>query len=214
MSEVTIKFENENLEGLVAVGTYVGDAMARFGIFPAEACDHSLKDHHCSVVISAGIDLISPLTKNEEEHFATHDRKTNQRLACEAKIERSGEVVIMTDQTETDSAKEAAKDKFEEEFEALPLEKKFAQLFKMEALVLSETVSYVLDSPYKVFEKIGDVMAGFGRKMEEEAKKAKRPSETATPEAENAEPIASEKVSPEPDTVVESVPNHDNEQKD
>lgn len=180
MSEVTIKFENEDLEGLVAVGTYVGDAMARFGIFPDEPCDHVKNDHHCSVVISAGIDLLSPLTITEEEHFGTHERKTNERLACEAKIERPGEVVVMTDQKKKDTAKAGTKEKFEEEFDSLPLEKKFAKLFKMEAVVLSETVSYVLDSPYKVFEKIGDMMAGFGRKMEDDAKKAKRPAEAAT----------------------------------
>lgn len=203
MSEVTIKFENEGLEGLVAVGTYLGDAMARFGIFPDEPCDHLKKAHHCSVIISAGIDLLSPLTETEEEHFSTDGRKTNERLACEAKIERPGEVVIMTDQTVKDSAKKAAKERFEEEFESLPLEKKFAKLFKMEAVVLSETVSYVLDSPYKVFEKIGDVMAGFGRKMEDEAKKAKRPSEPVAPEQKS-----------ETDTVVDSVPNHNGAKKD
>ncbi len=201
MSEVTIKFENEDLEGLVAVGTYVGDAMARFGIFTDKVCDNSQKVHHCAVVISAGIDLISPLTKTEEEHFGANGRKPNERLACEAKIEHPGEVVIMTDQKKKDAEKDEAKDTFEEEFESLPLEKKFAKLFKMEAMVLSETVSYVLDSPYKVFEKVGDVMAGFGRKMEDEAKKAKRPAEAKESEQDD-------------DSVVDSVPNPEDAKED
>ncbi len=180
MSEVIIKFENEDLEGLVAVGTYLIDAMARFGIVPNERCDHLLKRHNCSVIVREGVFLLSEITPTEEEHFARLGRKTNERLACEARIERPGEIVIMTDQTTRETEKVDAEGEFHKEFESLPLEQKFAKLFKMEALVLSETISYVLDSPYKVFEKIGDVMAGFGRKMEEEAKKAKRPSETKT----------------------------------
>ena len=199
MSEVKIKFENEGLDGLVAVGTYLSDAMARFGIFPDEPCDHSLKSHNCSVVATEGVFLLSELTPTEDEHFAKNGRKANERLACEAKIERPGEVLIMTDQTKKDTAKDDAKDKFHEEFEALPLEQKFAKLFKMEAVVLGETVSYVLDSPYKILEKLGDVMAGFGRKMEEEAKKAKRPAETA-----KAEPVA---TTSDDDTTVESEPH-------
>ena len=93
---------------------------------------------------------MSEMTVTELEHFAAHGRRTNERLACATKIERSGEVVIMTDQKKTETSKEPVKDKFQEEFEALPLEKKFAKLFKMEAVTLGETISYVMDSPFKV----------------------------------------------------------------
>ena len=73
------------------------------------------------------------------------------------------------------------------EFEALPLEKKIARLFKMEAITLGETFSYVVNSPMKVIEKVGDVIAEFGMKIENEAKKATRPAEPATaPKAEKA----------------------------
>ena len=42
---------------------------------------------------------------------------------------------------------------------------------------MGETISFILNSPYKVIEKIGDVMADLGRKMDSEQKKASRPSE-------------------------------------
>ena len=44
-------------------------------------------------------------------------------------------------------------------------------------MALGETISFILNSPYKVLEKLGDVMADLGRKMESEQKKASRPTE-------------------------------------
>ena len=177
MNEVEVKFEREGIEGIVAVGTYLIDAMKRLGVAKFEACDRTKGNHNCLVVVSSGIDLLSELTATETEHFASNGRRTNERLACETKVERPGEITIMTQETKTATPKEPAKDKFHAEFEALPLEEKISKLFKMEAVTLGETISYVIDSPMEVFRKVGDVMADFGRKIEEEAKKATRPSE-------------------------------------
>ena len=79
----------------------------------------------------------------------------------------------MTNQkTDEPKAKDQAKDRFQQEFEALPLEKKIANLLRMEAVTLSETVAYVVNSPMKVVEKVGDIIAEFGMKIETEARKA------------------------------------------
>jgi hypothetical protein len=51
----------------------------------------------------------------------------------------------------------------------------------MEAVTLSETFAYVVNSPMKFVEKVGDIMADFGMKLEQEAKKARRPEPAATP---------------------------------
>jgi hypothetical protein len=59
----------------------------------------------------------------------------------------------------------------------LPLEKKVANLMELEVITLSETLSFVINSPFKIFEKAMDVMAEFGLKLDQEAKKAKRPAE-------------------------------------
>ncbi len=182
MSDAELKFEREGVEGIVAVGTYLIDAMKRLGVAPDEACIHAKGIHNCAVVVSSGIDLLSDLTDTEAEHFASNGRRTNERLACETKIERPGEITIMTQETKTAAPKEPAKDKFQAEFEALPLDQKISKLFKMEAVTIGETINYVIESPMEVFSKIGDVMAGFGRKIEEEAKKATRPAEPANAE--------------------------------
>ena len=87
----------------------------------------------------------------------------------------------MTDQKKEEPKKsEPAKDRFQAEFEALPLEKKIASLFRMEAVTIGETFAYVVNSPLKVVEKVGDIIAEFGIKLENEAKKAKRPAEAKT----------------------------------
>ncbi len=181
MPDVMIRFENEDLDGIVPAGTYLIDAMKRFGIRPDEVCDQAVGDHHCSVVVDRGIDLLSDLTTIENEYFTDHSRKANERLACQAKIEKPGEVVVMTSKKkETPAKPEAETDKsqqYKKEFEELPLEKKIADLVHLEAITIGETFSFVLNSPFKVFDKVLDVMAEFGFKKEEEAHAASRPAE-------------------------------------
>jgi len=185
MAEVEIKFERENREGVVAVGTYVIDAAKRFGIHFDEICVQASGEHHCPVVISSGIDLLSPLTETEKEYFEKNGRKTNERLACQAKIDKAGEVVIMTKEKAKDAAEEAKSEtdrseEYKKEFEEMPLEKKIANLVQLESIALSETVSFIINSPFKVADKVMDVMAEFGFKKEEQEREAARPAEHKT----------------------------------
>ena len=85
----------------------------------------------------------------------------------------------MTDQTNTGTRNDKAKGKIEKEFEALPLDEKFRQLFKFEAATLSEAMSYLVNSSSRVFEDIGNAMSDIGKKVEHEVKK-----ETTTCESE------------------------------
>ncbi len=191
MSEAYISFTREGLSGTVAVGSYLSDVMGRFGVRLDENCDRANELHNCEVTIAHGADLLSEPTEAETEHFGI-DRRTNlRRLACEAQILKPGEIEIMTDEKQETAATEETKpkDKIQEEFDALPLEKKIASLLRMEAITLGETVSYVVNSPMKVVEKVGDVIAEFGLKLEKEAKKASRPKEPK-PAAAPAEPTA------------------------
>jgi len=194
MSDVYIHFIREDLQGTVAVGSYLSDVLKRFGIRCADECDRASDTHECEISISAGEELLSPLTGAETEHFGESGRRANRRLACEAKILKPGELAIMTDEKQEIPKSDAPKkDKFQEEFEALPLEKKIASLLRMEAVTLGETVAYVVNSPMKVVEKVGDVIAEFGMKLEREAKKASRPKEAASEPAAAAQDAAKRK---------------------
>jgi ferredoxin len=166
MTDAEIRFEREGLGGLVAVGSYLGDTLKRFGIRFERECDFALGEHYCEVLISSGVDDLSALTQAETEHFAAKGRRTNERLAHEAQIIKPGEIVIMTHEKKEDpKISETAKDPLKTEFDALPLDKKIAALMRMEAVTLSETIAYVVNSPMKVVEKVGDVMAEFGLKL-------------------------------------------------
>lgn len=190
MKEVEVKFDREDLEGVVPAGTYIIDAAKRFGIFFDEPCDVSADSHFCSVVIKSGIDLLSPDTKAETEHFASRSRRTNERLACQVKIEKPGEVVVMTEEKkekekEKEKTKQAAgsstdadrDEQYRKDFADMPLEKKIANLVQLESMALGETVSFIINSPFKVADKLMDVMAEFGFKKEEQERAAARPEE-------------------------------------
>jgi ferredoxin len=192
MLEAEVKFERENREGLVAVGTYLIDAARRFGIRFDDVCLPADGLHYCSLAVSSGSELLSHETRLETEYFATNDRMTNERLACQVKIEKPGEIVIMTKEKEQESKgeSETAADKSEEyrkAFAEMPLEKKIANLVQLESIALGETVSFIINSPFKIADKVVEVMAEFGFKKEEREKEAARPAEHKT-QASNGDP--------------------------
>jgi len=176
MADAYVTFEREGREGIVAVGSYLGDVIGRFGIADRDECT---TEHDCVVTIKSGEEFLSKPTSVETEHFSGSGRKSGERLACHAKIERPGEIVVMTQEKKKKEEKtaESTSDQFRKEFEELPLEQKIAELMKLEAIAFGDTVSYIANSPFKVFEKIGDVMADFGMKLENKAKSAQRPEE-------------------------------------
>lgn len=90
----------------------------------------------------------------------------------------------MTNEKTEDTGKtKGPKDRFQEEFEALPLDEKFAKLFKMEAATISEAFSYAVNSPMKVVEKVGDAISDLGVKLENEIRKASKSREACDPGA-------------------------------
>ena len=191
MAEVEIRFERENLEGVVAVGTYLVDAAKRFGVRPEEACDLASGVHHCALEIKSGGDLLSPETKAESEFFKANGRKKGERLACQAKIERAGEVVVMTkkkvvEEPVVETPAEDKDEQYRKEFAEMPLEKKIANLVRLETIALGETVSFIINSPFTIADKVMDVMAEFGFKKEEKQKEAVRPEEHKADTAESA----------------------------
>lgn len=180
MSVVELKFEREDREGVVAVGTYLIDAARRFGIAFDGECMQNEGIHFCSLIVAAGEPNLSPLTSVETEHFAGIGRKPNERLACQVKIDSPGEVVIMTNEKQEEKSKEKVdeqNEQYKKEFKELPLEKKLAALVQLEAIALGETFSFIFNSPYMVFDKVMDVMAEFGLKKEQQSKQAARPKE-------------------------------------
>lgn len=182
MADALVKFERENAEGLIAVGSYLGDAAKRLGVkFEAE-CIAQPSEHFCAVEIIDGAGLLSEKTSAEKEILKEAKLGKDWRLACHAKIEKAGDVVVMTKKkakVDEKSEKDQAED-YRKRFEDLPLEKKMSELVRLESIALSETLNFVVNSPYKVADKIMDVMAEFGFKLEKEKKDAAKPEEHRT----------------------------------
>ena len=97
MNEVTIDFESEGLSGVVPVGCYLADAAKRIGVKLDGDC-HKDEDgnHHCIMKISGGRTLLSKPTKVEMELLSATSRKNGERLSCQAKIEKAGEISVMS----------------------------------------------------------------------------------------------------------------------
>ena len=177
MNEVEIKFEREDRNGIVAVGTYLLDAARRLGI-ELESEQFGETDFFV-VKVTSGSELLSAPSKLEIELLSAERREQGERFANHAKIERLGEISIMTTEKkqEENPAEEEKKEEYRKEFEELPLEKKIASLLELEAITLNETFSFVINSPYKIIDMAMGVLAEFGLKMEDEAKNETRPEE-------------------------------------
>jgi ferredoxin len=188
--EAEIKFEPEGRSGVVATGSYLYDAAKRLGVEIGE-CERRGETDLCAVKVLSGKNLLSEPTKTELETLGSDRFIQGYRLACQAKVIDAGEIVIMAEKKkptteEEEKEKERKKvDDFRKEFDEMPLEKKIATLLELETVALGETFSFVVNSPWKVFDKIFDVLAEFGLKMEKGDKEAKTPAEHKTAEDKN-----------------------------
>lgn len=224
--EAEIKFEPEGRNGVVATGTYLYDAAKRLGV-EIPVCERRGESDLCAVKIESGKNLLSEPTKTELETLGSDRFIQGERLACQAKIERAGEIVVMakkkkeeTAATAEEEAKSSERKKvedFRKEFDEMPLEKKIAALLELEAVAIGETFSFVMNSPFMIFGKVMDVLAEFGFKMEKDEKEAKRPAEHKNGKADSAD-TEEETATDEEESIVEAVEpttpeNQDNEEK-
>ncbi|MDM7921116.1 MAG: hypothetical protein QUS14_02360 [Pyrinomonadaceae bacterium] len=210
MKEAEVKFEREQLHGLVAVGSYLSDATKRFGIRQSEPCSPASNEHHCEISVVSGADHLSAMTAAESEYFAGTPDAEAKRLACQTRIDSPGEIVIMTNEqpkaAETESAKAASnEEEYIKAFGEMPLDRKIASLVKLEAMALGDTLAYIANSPYTIAEKAIDILAGFGFKMHESEKAAARPKEHTSGKEQNGNGITE-------DEVVEAESNSENPQ--
>lgn len=166
--------------GVVAEGAYLWAAVKRIGVrLPAE-CEGRGECDTCAVVVSEGATLLSGLTDAERKILSPERLAAGERLACQAKIEHGGDVVLRpvpsTERAET--TEEAARD-LREEFRRMPLKKKFATLVGIEADMAYETLVHAVNIPYDIFGKGLELLAGRGRRIAQSERAARRPADSA-----------------------------------
>jgi uncharacterized 2Fe-2S/4Fe-4S cluster protein (DUF4445 family) len=162
---VSITFEPSGINGLVAEGTYLIDAARRMGASLGAGCTAGKGEcPACVVSVKAGAELLSTPSAAEEKQLGPEHLDQALRLACQAKIENHGEVVVMVaarPQTRTQPNDNEAE--FRTKFAALPLNKKIATLMQLEAITASEAFDSAIQKPLAFGAKTFDAIANRAR---------------------------------------------------
>ena len=151
---VEIKFEPDGSSGLVAEGTSVVDAARRIGF---QIPDCGVCDGTCAVRIVTGMTLLSDLTDTERKQLSPDRLAAGERLACQCKAERSGELVIrLVAQSERTRTAEEKTRNLREEFSELPFERKIATLMQLETIAVTQAFDKITDASVSLGKKIFD----------------------------------------------------------
>ncbi len=180
---VNVEFVPDGRHGIVAEGTYLWDAAKRLGLsLPAECAGRGECDT-CAVTVREGAPLLSELTDAERERLSPERLAAGERLACQAKVERTGTLVLepvpVPERAET--TEEIKKD-FSAEFRTLPLQQKLTTLVELEVIAASQTFKAMADVPGALLNKGLGLIADFGRAREHRQRTAHRPAEHVSEE--------------------------------
>ena len=140
---VEIKFEPDGPSGSVTEGTSVVDAARRLG-FQIPEC--GVCDATCAIRIITGSTLLSDLTDTERQQLSPARLAAGERLACQCKAERGGELTIrLVAQTEHARTSDEKTADLRKEFSELPFERKMATLIQLETIAMSEALDTIAD---------------------------------------------------------------------
>jgi ferredoxin len=155
---VEIKFKPDGPSGLVAEGTSVLDAARRLG-FHIPECDGRGESDACAITIITGATLLSALTDAERKQLSTERLAGGERLACQCKAERSGELVMrLVSQTERSQTNEERTRNLRKEFSELPFERKIATLIQLETIAMSQALDTIADRSVSLGKKLFDAV--------------------------------------------------------
>lgn len=175
---VNVEFVPDHRQGIVAEGTYLWDAAKRLGLrLPAE-CEGRGECDTCAVVVKEGATLLSGLTDGERARLSPERLAAGERLACQTKVERAGDLVLQpVPVTERQETAEEIKQDLRAEFRDMPLQQKLTTLVELEAIAATQTFKALADVPLSFFEKGVDLIVNFGRARARREKEARRPAE-------------------------------------
>ena len=175
---VNVRFSDREAEGVIAEGTYVWDAAKRMGVrLPAECAGKGQCDT-CAVIIEEGMSVLSSLTDAEREHLSPERLAAGERLACQTRIERGGDLVLrLAPVTEREATSEESLRDIGREFRELPLDQKLRTLVEFEVVTAYQTLKAIADVPSLIGSKVLDLMAGRGRSLDRRDRREHRPAE-------------------------------------
>jgi ferredoxin len=143
---IEIKFEPDGPSGLVAEGTLVLDAAKRLGFHIPTECEGRGECDTCAVKIINGATLLSQLTEGERKQLSAERLAGGERLACQCKAERGGELSLrLVAQTERARTAEEKTADLKKEFKELPFQRKMSTLIQLETMAMSEAFDTIAD---------------------------------------------------------------------
>lgn len=161
--EAELHFEREGIDGIAVVGSYLIDAARRLGVTVGGECGRLGLCDSCAVIVKSGAEFLSVPTRAEIDTLKDERLEKGERLACQVKIAAVGSIGIETiEPKDPRTEKQRLVDDFRRYFEELTLEQKIAQLLEFEAVALNDTLSFVMNSPYKAGGKVVDFLSRFG----------------------------------------------------
>jgi ferredoxin len=175
---VNVEFAPEGQHGVVAEGTYLWDTAKRLGVrLPAE-CEGRGECDTCAVVVKEGATLLSSLTDAERARLSPERLAAGQRLACQAKVERAGSVVLQpVPQPEREPTTEETTKDIRTDFRDMTLQQKFATLAELEIIAAAQTFRAIADLSLSALGKGLDAVVGAGRARAARQRASHRPPE-------------------------------------
>lgn len=154
---VEIRFEPDGPSGLVAEGTSVMDAAKRLGLHIPADCEGRGECDTCAVKIIRGATLLSDLTDGERKQLSAERLAAGERLACQCKAERGGELSVrLVASTERARTAEEKTADLRKEFSELPFERKMATLIQLETIAMTQALDTITDRSVAFGKKIFD----------------------------------------------------------
>ena len=173
---VEIKFEPDGPAGLVAEGTSLWDAAKRLGLHIPADCEGRGECDTCAVAIIKGANLLSSLTEAERQQLSAERLADGERLACQCKVERGGELSLrLVPQTERGRTAEETAYDLRKEFRELTLERKISTLMQLETIAMTQALDTIADRSVSFGKKLFDTV--MRETTASESGKKQKPSE-------------------------------------
>jgi ferredoxin len=164
---VEITFQPAGLNGLIAEGTYLIEAARRMGVRLPTDCRERGECTSCAVLITTGQSLLSPPTSAEQKMLSSDKLMNNYRLACQTRIEGSGELqvqLIPDSEVTGDRSNQAGNPKT-------------AQAVEENAMRMMKQIDAFVDKSLSAGENLMDRFAAKIRLVRERELERKRPPE-------------------------------------
>jgi ferredoxin len=147
---VEITFEGDAGHGLVAEGTSLWEAAKRLGVSMPADCKGLGECDSCALVINQGAALLSPANEFELKILGPDRLRASERLACQTKLDRTGEVVVRSSPLAGTSGKRSDSGQTVGE---QPFKQQLGSFIELQATKVSEAVNALRGQSNSLIEK-------------------------------------------------------------